>query len=595
MNKRVMAKTMSAVTAFIMAASAMPIGVFAADSVQQAEGNSVYSVCSTDKVNGFEAFAYETTDEELDALLAQTQSYIKPTVKARSAYKGAYDFSMGGAQYPRSVVAEKGADYLEIYDKIDTAMSAFTNYGYESDVQPTKVNVAYSDGSIVEENHYYGVTVDVRDYKIPWTQENYQMMQQLMFTYLYANPQHYWNVNQVSVSGVSYSDGTAYVGSLNFPVYDRMIEGGTIGNGEESPRKAAKKAIESKIKEYQEIFAVIENMHADSSVSVDYSYEYVDETERKMCDEITYTSGDLSDPDAHTIVGSLVDGDCVCEGYAKAFSLLCNLAGVPTFMVTGDATNSSGNTEAHAWNLVQLNGSWYYMDATWNDGRNDHTYFLCGSGVMDSDHHFDNSETLVTSLPGNVSEENYKYDSDGKDENAPQIFREDDGTVYYIIEDAEDLLWFSEQVNSGKTINARLDGLIDMEGRDITPIGDNLGTQFRGIFDGQGNVICNFTVGAADNSPRYAGLFGIVGNGGVVKNLDVDQGTVNGGADISKEGTENCGAAGGIAGVVLSGATIENCTNGEVSVTCEKGAAGGIAGRIASGATVNGCVNGKND
>ena len=48
----------------------------------------------------------------------------------------------------------------------------------------------------------------------------------------------------------------------------------------------------------------------------------------------------------------------VCAGYTKAFTLLMNGAGVDTISVT---------SEAHAWNLVSLNDSWYNIDCTWDD------------------------------------------------------------------------------------------------------------------------------------------------------------------------------------------------------------------------------------
>ena len=48
----------------------------------------------------------------------------------------------------------------------------------------------------------------------------------------------------------------------------------------------------------------------------------------------------------------------VCAGYTKAFTMLMNGAGVDTISVT---------SEAHAWNMVSLNDSWYNIDCTWDD------------------------------------------------------------------------------------------------------------------------------------------------------------------------------------------------------------------------------------
>ena len=61
--------------------------------------------------------------------------------------------------------------------------------------------------------------------------------------------------------------------------------------------------------------------------------------------------------------GPLVEGAGVCLGYASAFQLLMDMAGVECITVTGAAF---GNRENHAWNMVRLDGTWYCVDATWD-------------------------------------------------------------------------------------------------------------------------------------------------------------------------------------------------------------------------------------
>lgn len=75
----------------------------------------------------------------------------------------------------------------------------------------------------------------------------------------------------------------------------------------------------------------------------------------------------------------------VCEGYARAFDLICRELGVHSILVTGEGKNS-GRTEPHMWNQVMLDGIWYAVDVTWDDptflenqGGGRHTYFLIGS------------------------------------------------------------------------------------------------------------------------------------------------------------------------------------------------------------------------
>lgn len=56
-----------------------------------------------------------------------------------------------------------------------------------------------------------------------------------------------------------------------------------------------------------------------------------------------------------------IDGP-VCEGYARAFKVLCDRAEIPCVLVEG-----LGEGGDHMWNYIQLEGSWYGVDVTWND------------------------------------------------------------------------------------------------------------------------------------------------------------------------------------------------------------------------------------
>lgn len=81
------------------------------------------------------------------------------------------------------------------------------------------------------------------------------------------------------------------------------------------------------------------------------------------------TAADSADPDreypfAFTAYGALVEGKAVCEGYARAFSLLCRRVGIPCTTVNG--VDLSTKT-AHMWNLVTLDGEPYHVDVTWDD------------------------------------------------------------------------------------------------------------------------------------------------------------------------------------------------------------------------------------
>lgn len=74
------------------------------------------------------------------------------------------------------------------------------------------------------------------------------------------------------------------------------------------------------------------------------------------------TEYSLDSPDNQNICSVFLDGKSVCNGYAKAAQYLLNRCGIPCIIVNGTAL---GN--AHAWNIVRMNGRHYQMDATWGD------------------------------------------------------------------------------------------------------------------------------------------------------------------------------------------------------------------------------------
>lgn len=142
---------------------------------------------------------------------------------------------------------------------------------------------------------------------------------------------------------------------------------------------------------------------------------------------------------------------------------------------------------------------------------------------------------------------------------------------------------------------------VDLEGAELTPIGEEA-TPFTGVFDGQGHVIRNGFIDQVDNP--YVGLFGWVGETGVVCRLGVEDVPVSGSLDLRdytyvgglvahNRGTiADCYATGPVDGqyvvgglVSLNDGTIENC-----HATGAVGGARHIGGLVGlSYGTITGC------
>ena len=151
----------------------------------------------------------------------------------------------------------------------------------------------------------------------------------------------------------------------------------------------SKQAIDQAISQIEQVKnQILQNKTGNTYEDIKMIHDY-------LVDTINYDSS-LSKQNIYNIYGALVNRECVCEGYARAFKYLLDELDIPCVMIIGTATNSQGETENHAWNYVQLNGAWYAVDTTWDDPvvvgggtaseESKYKYFLVGREVMDQDH-----------------------------------------------------------------------------------------------------------------------------------------------------------------------------------------------------------------
>lgn len=151
----------------------------------------------------------------------------------------------------------------------------------------------------------------------------------------------------------------------------------------------------------------------------------------------------------------------------------------------------------------------------------------------------------------------------------------------YQIRTEKELHWFASEVNGGNgSISAKLLNDIALTTPNWYPIGKS-GHPFTGTFDGNGKRITGLKVSRAEDE---VGFFGLIGKGGLVKDLSVS-GTVAATGDVSQTG--------GIAGVMedaeAGNARITDCFfAGSVSGNIQ---VGGIVGNVGLHNVVERCGN----
>lgn len=160
-----------------------------------------------------------------------------------------------------------------------------------------------------------------------------------------------------------------YVGA----VYIACVEEYTSGTA----RQAERRALETQITAAREQVEAQDTAWAKARAANDW-----------LCNSLTYAYDASGNPDdsmaSHSIVGAFDERYCaaVCEGYAKAFQLLMNAAGVANAYIVG-----LGNGGGHAWNMAQMDdGYYYYFDVTWNDSTSSDKYFAAGETSFSKNH-----------------------------------------------------------------------------------------------------------------------------------------------------------------------------------------------------------------
>ncbi len=178
-------------------------------------------------------------------------------------------------------------------------------------------------------------------------------------TYRDDNPLYYWISNRITYS----------------PAYINVLAVDAYADG--AARIAQNQVLYETIASYLALVPANADSYATALILHD-----------TLINAIDYALDENDQPEdahwAHSIVGVFTAKGAVCEGFAKAYQLLMNLCEEEILYVSG-----YGNGEAHAWNVICIEGTWYGVDVTWDD-NNEETYpylYFCLSDAEFSKSH----------------------------------------------------------------------------------------------------------------------------------------------------------------------------------------------------------------
>ncbi len=302
------------------------------------------------------------------------------------------------AAYPEDIYSSTmGYDVLNdaqksLYRKIKAAAHAFytgtaaaegVSYGSDEEKLPCFAIVSNTDSSLSNEDTVKVISMFRNDNPMYFFVGN---------TYLYS-------------MDYDFETEENYVGA----VYIACVEEYTSGTA----RQAERRALETQITAAREQVEAQDTAWAKARAANDW-----------LCNSLTYAYDASGNPDdsmaSHSIVGAFDERYCaaVCEGYAKAFQLLMNAAGVANAYIIG-----LGNGGGHAWNMAQMDdGYYYYFDVTWNDSTSSDKYFAAGETSFSKNH-----------TPNTADGERWDYlydlpdvsEDDGTDETGTVLTEED--------------------------------------------------------------------------------------------------------------------------------------------------------------------------
>ncbi len=257
-------------------------------------------------------------------------------------------------------------------------MQGDQTFGHISEYKDFYTTYKSAVDAIAESAYRLETSVNVKDYQIPLTQENMNMLHAVITN---THPELFYVVG-ISGSGVHNSMGQAVFSTITFSwgkiVYDNS------GNYTGQENYTAEQ---------------VQQMQAEFHSRAQWYLDKVDDSMSDF-DKALVLHDALALNAEYLITGAtydlMVNGQGKCYGYSECYAYLLAQVGIDSEIVESRSMN-------HQWNKVKLDGAYYHVDVTWDDPINDrpgkvgHTYFLL-------------SDSAIEGLSGNSRHYNYVSD-----------------------------------------------------------------------------------------------------------------------------------------------------------------------------------------
>ncbi|SFU88981.1 Transglutaminase-like superfamily protein [Clostridium sp. DSM 8431] len=241
-----------------------------------------------------------------------------------------------------------GCSKNNIVSEVISSISSEKNYVVFDDNKVEKAEVLTYESPYKDASASY--------YKDKLTDEE----SELYNIFVYAYEHNYTNIEYYSSNenlGDSYKKIVQCICAEN-PFIDWNQEYSyTYGSGHYKFKSSQldKKDVNLKVQAYDKAKEILKSMPEGGSSydKASWIYNYIVNNVRYVNNSDTYLSGNPS-----FIYDALMGQETQCTGFSDTMTMMCNLAGVECITVCGQ-TN-----EGHAWNLVNIDGNFYYCDAT---------------------------------------------------------------------------------------------------------------------------------------------------------------------------------------------------------------------------------------